>query len=100
MVPDVGARLTWLGKEGSVPEPLAVQTCPIHLQVSQQRAGAAWEGASLRPRSLTLLQENALGKRRLLQLGTERAVSQGLQQAGTKQRENICLGQEQVAAGK
>lgn len=44
MVPDVGARLTWLGKEGSVPEPLAVQTCPIHLQVSQQRAGAAWEG--------------------------------------------------------
>lgn len=30
-------------RRGQSPEPLAVQTCAVHLQVSQQRAGAAWE---------------------------------------------------------
>lgn len=64
-------------RRGQSPEPLAVQTCPIHLQVSKRGLGLPGRWVSLRPGSLTLLQENALGKRRLLWLGMKHVCEPG-----------------------
>lgn len=81
MVPDVGTRLTWhrrLGKEGSVPRaPGAPNLCHPSPGVTAEGWGCLGRWVSLRPRSLTPLQENALGKRRLLRLGTQRVCEPG-----------------------
>lgn len=96
MVPDMGTRLTWqcrLGKEGSVPRaPGSPKLC--HPSPTCHNRGLVLPGrwVLLRARSLTLLQENALGERRLLRLGMKRFCESGgerwMQQAGTRQHEN------------
>lgn len=81
MVPDVGTQLTWqcrLGKEGSVPRaPGSPKLC--HPSPTCHNRGLVLPGrwVLLRARSLTLLQENAPGERRLLRLGMKRVCESG-----------------------
>lgn len=83
VVPDVGTRLTWqcrLGKEGSVPRaPGSPNLCRPSPGVTTEGWCCLGDGcrSGLRPRSLTLFQENALGERRLLRLGMKRVCESG-----------------------